>query len=96
MGDFSAPKKLGKAPAFSKGNKGAAKKKTEEKVSEPTNEDEQPPAKPYVDPSDMPLPPKNKDPFADAYPPGQGPPAADDMPLPPKNKDPFADAYPPG
>jgi len=27
-------------------------------------------AKPFIDPTDMPLPPKNKDPFADAYPPG--------------------------
>jgi len=102
MGDFSAPKKVGKMPTFSKSNKGAAKKKTEDKADEGSEKkddvemSEDQPAKPFIDPSDMPLPPKNKDPFADAYPPGQGPPAVDDMPLPPKKKDPMADAYPPG
>ena len=100
MGDFSAPKKVGKMPNFSKSNKGAAKKKAEDKESEPINEDEQPAAAQVNDPSDIAIKPlnKNKDPFADAYPPGQGPPVEDDIPIKSMKdaKDPFADAYPPG
>ena len=34
MADFSAPKKVGKMPNFSKSNKGAAKKKEDEKTDD--------------------------------------------------------------